>query len=88
MLAATVDIVEKAQQRFPYMNYVGVSIYKETPATKQIGQTLIFRTVPQLTSHLTFMDFNSVLSRHVDFAIALLLSVDIEKRAIALLRLA
>jgi hypothetical protein len=70
------------------MNYVGVSTYQENVATKQIGQTLLFRTVPQLTSHLTFIDFNTILTRHVDFCIGLLISTDIQKRAIALMRIA
>lgn len=88
VIAAAEDLVEKAQQRFPYMNYVGVPLFKEIPGAKQIGQVLVFRTVPLLTSHLAFLDFNTILTRHVDFCIGVLMSVDIEKRAIALLRIA
>lgn len=49
---------------------------------------MLFRTVPHLTSHLTFIDFNTILTRYIDFCIGLLLSVDIKKRAVALLKLA
>jgi hypothetical protein len=82
------EIVKMIQKRFLYMNYVGVPIFKEVPATKQIGELHLFRTVPQLKQNLTFLDFNTVLTRHVDFLIGFLLSVDISKRSLALIRLA
>jgi hypothetical protein len=70
------------------MNYVGCSFFKENPATKQIGEAIIFRTIPHITSHLMFFDFNTILTRSVDFSIGVLMSIDIKKRAIALLKLA
>jgi hypothetical protein len=81
------EIVKMIQKRFNYMNYVGVPIFKEVPATKQIGELHLFRTIPQLNQNLTFLDFNTILTRHVDFLIAFLLSVDISKRSLALTRL-
>jgi hypothetical protein len=69
------------------MNYVGVPIYKEVPTTKQIGELHLFRTVPQLRQNLTFLDFNTLLTRSIDFLIGFLLSVDISKRSLALTRL-
>jgi hypothetical protein len=70
------------------MNYVGVPFFKDVPVTKQIGELHLFRTIPQLKQNLTFFDFNTILTRHVDFLIGFLLSVDISKRSLALTRLA
>jgi hypothetical protein len=70
------------------MNYVGVPIYKEVAGTKQIGEIMMYRTIPVLSQNLTFLDFNTILTRHVDFCIGFLITIDIEKRAKAMLRLA
>jgi len=69
------------------MNYLGVPLYQEVQGSKQIGEIHMYRTIPVLTQNLSFMDFNAILPKHVDFCIGFLLSVDISKRAHALLRL-
>ena len=43
------EIIDLAQKRFPYMSYVGCSVFKEIPATKQIGEVMVFRTIPRLS---------------------------------------
>lgn len=70
------------------MNYVGVPFYKEVAGTKQIGEIIMYRTIPVLSQNLTFFDFNTLLTRHVDFCIGFLITIDIKKRAHALLRMA
>lgn len=69
------------------MNYVGVPLYQEVQGSKQIGEIHMYRTIPVLSQNLSFIDFNDILPKHVDFCIGFLLSVDISKRAHALLRL-
>ncbi len=81
-------VVTKIKKRFPLMNYVGVPHFKEVEGTKQIGEIHMFRTIPQLTSSLIFFDFNTIMTRHVDFCVGFLLGIDIAKRGQALLRLA
>ena len=88
LMSESDDIVKMIQKRFLYMNYVGVPIFKEVPVTKQIGELHLFRTIPQLKQNLTFLDFNTILTRQGDFLIGFLLSVDIAKRSLALTRLA
>lgn len=69
------------------MKYVCVPLFKEVSGTSQIGQVLVFRTIPVLSQNLTFMDFNSIIMRNVDFCVGFLLTIDIKKRAETLLRL-
>ena len=69
------------------MNYVGVPLFQEAQGSKQIGEIHMYRTIPVLTQNLSFMDFNAILPKHVDFCIGFLLSVDISKRVQALLKL-
>jgi hypothetical protein len=67
------------------MNYLGVPQFQEVAGTKTIGEVQIFRTIPVLTQNLTFMDFNTILTRYVDFCVGFLITIDIHKRASALL---
>lgn len=69
------------------MNYVGVPLYQEVQGSKQIGEIHMYRTIPVLSQNLSFIDFNDILPKHVDFCIGFLLSVNISKRAHALIRL-
>ncbi len=55
--------VKNIQQRFPFTNYVGVPVAKEVAATKQIGEIHLFRTIPLITSNLSFYNFNTILTR-------------------------
>lgn len=53
-----VEIIDSIQQRFPFMNYVGMENLMSVPKSTAIGQLVIFRTIPYLSTHLTFFDFN------------------------------
>ena len=81
------EVVQVIKKRFPSMNYVGVPLMQEVQGTKKIGEIHMYRTIPVLTQNLTFMDFNTIQARHVDFCVGFLISVDITKRAKALLKL-
>lgn len=85
--ATGAEVVQKIKKRFPLMNFIGVPQYQEVAGTKTIGEVHIFRTIPILSQNLTFMDFNTILTRHVDFCVGFLITIDIHKRAEALLRL-
>ena len=63
------------------MNYVCCPLLKEDPKNDQLGEVVVFRTIPYITSHLMFLNFSNFLSRTVEFAIGILMCVSIQKRA-------
>ena len=77
VLNSATEVVQKIKKRFPLMNYVGVPLFQEVQGTKQIGEVHMYRTIPVLTQNLSFMDFNDILPKHVDFCVGFLMSVDI-----------
>ncbi|CDW71365.1 UNKNOWN [Stylonychia lemnae] len=75
------EMRQTVSKRFPNHSYLACTLFREGQPLKRIGQVVIMRTPPMLGQYVTFMDFNDIRSKPMDFAFALLNTVDIDKKA-------
>ena len=81
-------MIEKLKVKFPTQSYVVCTQNNQTSQKGEIGKLQVFRTIPTMSSHLIFMNFNDIANHKLDFTTSLLFTVNIQKRAHALLKLA